>query len=151
MSYSGKYSPKNVRKYDGDPSEIYYRSSWELSVMLWCDTNPKVQKWSSENVVVRYLCPTDRRIHRYFLDFKIKMNDERVYLVEIKPKRQTKPPKKTKRASKTYLNEVKTYVKNGAKWKAANAYALDRGWTFQIWTEDTLKAMGIKILDKVDK
>ena len=29
------------------------------------------------------------------------------------------------------------------KWEAANEFALDRGWEFQIWTEQTLKSMGI--------
>jgi hypothetical protein len=29
------------------------------------------------------------------------------------------------------------------KWKAANEYAKDRGWEFQIWTEKTLTEMGI--------
>ena len=29
------------------------------------------------------------------------------------------------------------------KWEAANDYAKDRGWEFQIWTEKTLKSMGI--------
>ena len=29
------------------------------------------------------------------------------------------------------------------KWKAANNFAKDRGWQFQVWTEDTLEEMGI--------
>ena len=29
------------------------------------------------------------------------------------------------------------------KWGAAMEYALDRGWTFEIWTEKTLSKMGI--------
>ena len=29
------------------------------------------------------------------------------------------------------------------KWKAAESYAKDRGWTFEIWTEKTLIKMGI--------
>jgi hypothetical protein len=39
-----------------------------------------------------------------------------------------------------------TYAKNISKWEAANAYALDRGWKFEVWTEETLKGLGIKIL-----
>ena len=35
---------------------------------------------------------------------------------------------------------------NTSKWEYANEYAKDRGWGFEIWTEDTLKAMGIKII-----
>ena len=36
-----------------------------------------------------------------------------------------------------------TYVKNMNKWKAAEEYAKDRKWEFQIWTEKTLTEMGI--------
>jgi hypothetical protein len=32
------------------------------------------------------------------------------------------------------------------KWKAANEYAKDRGWKFQVWTEKTLREM--KLLTK---
>jgi len=37
------------------------------------------------------------------------------------------------------------------KWEAANEYALDRGWEFQIWTEKTepLKSMIGKPLKKL--
>ena len=67
-------------------------------------------------------------------------------MVEIKPKSQTKPPKKPSRQTKKYINEVMTYVKNEAKWKAAQKYAQDRGYHFEIWTEDTLKSLGMKLL-----
>jgi hypothetical protein len=30
------------------------------------------------------------------------------------------------------------------KWAAAQKFAADNGWGFQIWTEDTLEQMGIK-------
>ena len=68
-------------------------------------------------------------------------------MIEIKPKHQTKPPDRSKkntakgRVSRRYLNEVKTYGINEAKWKAAKMYCAQRGWEFQIYTEDTL---GIK-------
>ena len=39
-----------------------------------------------------------------------------------------------------------TYIKNTSKWETANAYCLDRGWEFQIWNEDTLRSLGIKLL-----
>ena len=45
--------------------------------------------------------------------------------------------------SKRYIGEAMTYVKNMNKWEAANNYAKDRGWEFQIWTEETLHSMGI--------
>jgi len=41
---------------------------------------------------------------------------------------------------------VMSYIKNTSKWETAEAYCADRGWEFVIWTEDTLKNLGIKIL-----
>ena len=84
-------------------------------------------------------------MHRYFVDLLIEMNNGDIFLVEIKPKNQTKPPKK-RRKTKKYINEVLTYVKNQDKWQAANKFAEHKGWKFQIWTEDTLKNLGIKLL-----
>ena len=36
-----------------------------------------------------------------------------------------------------------TYVKNMNKWSAAQEYAADRGWGFEIWTQKQLEAIGI--------
>ena len=76
------------------------------------------------------------------MDLKITLKNGKTILAEIKPKKQTEPPK-GKRKTKGYINEAMTYVKNMNKWEAADSYAKDRGWSFQIWTEDTLHEMGI--------
>lgn len=149
--YQGKFKPKNISKYKGDSDAIYYRSSWELAVMLWCDSNTNITEWSSEELVIPYLCPTDGRVHRYFIDFKITFNDDKTYFIELKPKKHTVPPhqkSKNKRHRKEYITEVLHYVKNQAKWKAADGAAKKSGATFQVWTEDTLEQLGIKILGK---
>lgn len=147
-AHQGKYYPKNPKKYEGDVNNIFFRSSWELSVMLWCDTSEFIVSWSSEEISLPYLCPTDGRWHRYFIDFKIKSKDGKVTLVEVKPHRHTKRPNPNKRKTKAYVNEVYNHVKNKAKWKAAQDYALDKGWVFNVWTEKTLKKLGIKIMEK---
>lgn len=146
--YQGKFKCSNPQKYLGDPAQIYYRSSWELSVMVWCDKNPKVVSWSSEELVIPYLCPTDGNQHRYFVDFVINFNNGNQYWVEIKPHKQTIPPKKPKKQSKKYITEVMTYAKNQAKWSTASEYAKQHNASFQIWTENTLKSLGIKVLGK---
>jgi len=147
MSYKGKWRPKNRNKYEGDPTKIVYRSLWERQAFRWCDNNDDIKSWSSESVVVPYRSQVDGKNHRYFVDLKITFNNKRTVLVEIKPKRQTKPPKKNKaRTSRRYLKEAMTYGTNTSKWTYAKAYAEDRGWEFQIWTEDTLRDLGIKIL-----
>ena len=141
MPYSGKYRP-NANKYRGDPSKVIYRSHWEKLCFMWCDNNPNVKHWSSEETVVPYLWEIDKKMHRYFVDLKITFNDGKTILVEIKPDKETTPPKKPDK-SKRYIGEALTYVKNMNKWEAATKYAKDRGWDFQIWTENTLKSMGI--------
>ena len=59
--------------------------------------------------------------------------------IEIKPSKQTVPPvvKKSKKRS-TMLYEQKTYVKNRAKWDAAEKWAKKKGVEFKILTEKEL-------------
>lgn len=110
--------------------------------MIWADKSPAILEWNSEEVVVPYRCGTDNRIHRYFLDFwvKVKTNSGEIktYLVEIKPEAQTKPPKQPKRQTRRYLAEVNTFIKNQSKWKYATEYAKDRGMEFMVLTEKHL-------------
>jgi len=143
-TYKGTYKPTNPKKYAGDASNIIYRSMWERHVMKWCDSNNSVIQWASEEVVVPYLCETDKAIHRYFIDFVIKFDNGKTILVEVKPFNQTQKPEITRgKSRKTILSEGLTYIKNKSKWKAASHYAEDRGWHFEIWTEKELTSMGI--------
>lgn len=144
--YKGKFQPKNPSKYKGDPTKIEYRSSWELKVMDFLDKHPDVIEWGSEEHVIGYISPLDGRMHRYFVDFYVKkrnFSDNQIVtlLIEVKPKKQTTPPKahsgKTK-PSKQWLQEVATWGVNSAKWKAADLYCKQRGWKFVIITEDHL-------------
>jgi len=59
-------------------------------------------------------------------------------MIEVKPYGQTHAPKAQKRLTKKYLNEVKTWGVNQAKWEAAMEYCKDRNWKFQILTEKEL-------------
>ena len=144
-TYKGRFRPTNPRKYKGDITNIVYRSLWELRFMKWCDTNPSVEEWGSEIVVVPYISPVDRKIHRYFVDFYIKIRDKngmiQKYLVEIKPEKFTKPPEIPKKKTKAFIDEVFQYGVNDAKWKAAFEYCQDRNMKFIILTE---KDLGIK-------
>jgi hypothetical protein len=146
MAYSGKYIAKNKGKYSGDHSKIYYRSLWERQVFKFLDENSDVLAWNSEEVVIPYRCKTDNKVHRYFVDLKIQFKNGQTYLIEIKPKKQTIEPKIRTKKTKAYITEVLTYVKNQSKWEAASEYCADRGWTFEVWTEDTIKGLGIRLL-----
>ena len=145
MSYKGKYRPKFFSKYKGDPTNIVYRSLWELKFMKYCDSNRNVLKWGSEILALPYRSPIDNRVHRYFPDFYIKVRESngkiREYIIEIKPKKQCMEPKPQKRKTKGHIYEVYEYAKNQAKWKVAKEFCIDRGMEFNIITEDEL---GIK-------
>jgi hypothetical protein len=141
-TYTGKYRVVNTHKYRGDITNVIYRSQWEKQCFLWCDRNSNIKEWSSEEVVIPYFYDVDKRYHRYFMDLKFTTKENKTYLIEIKPEKQTKLPKNPNR-SKRYINEALTYVKNQNKWQAAQEYALDRGWYFQIWTENELRDLGI--------
>ena len=73
MFHKRIYKPLFPEKYTGDPTSIIMRSSWETMFANWCDKNPAIVKWSSEETIIPYRCPTDNKIHRYFVDFKIKL------------------------------------------------------------------------------
>ena len=72
MSYKGRYIPKNPNKYKGDPTNIIYRSSWELKLMRYLDEHSDVVQWASEEFFIPYKSPIDGRYHRYFPDFWMK-------------------------------------------------------------------------------
>jgi hypothetical protein len=146
MAYSGKYTVKKKEKYAGDYTKVKYRSLWERNAFRWLDANPNVVKWSSEEIVIPYRWKVDKKVHRYYMDLYIEWNNGEKVLVEIKPKKETAPPKEPTRKTKRYINEVTTYIKNSDKWEAAKHYAHARGWRFEIWTEETLKNKGIKLL-----
>jgi hypothetical protein len=145
MAYKGYFKPKNPRKYKGDPTNIIYRSRWELKLMCYLDEQVNILNWGSEEIAIPYRSPIDGRVHRYFPDFIVtKINTsglKETSIIEVKPAKQTKPPEKKIKITKSYLTEVKAWGINEAKWKAANEYCKTMGWSFHIFTE---KELGIK-------
>ena len=111
MAYSGKYIVKNPSKYKGDHTRVTYRSLWERNSFAWCENNPNIKDWSSEETVIPYYYDVDKKYHRYFMDLKITYTNGKTCLVEIKPDKETKPPKRPDK-TRRYLNESLTYIKN---------------------------------------
>lgn len=141
MAYKGEFRPNNPAKYDGDPTNIVYRSSLELRFMQYLDSTPAVVKWQSEEFFIPYFDPSTNKPRRYFVDFLVvvKQGDKTLtQLVEIKPHNQTLPPKPPAKRTRRFIHEVLTYGTNQAKWNAATEYCLDRGWKFKIITEKDL-------------
>jgi hypothetical protein len=143
----GKYRPHNPQKYGGDPSNIVYRSSYELKFMQYCDLTESVNSWKSEEFCIAYRSPIDDKVHRYFPDFFVKYKDKdgnnRTLVVEIKPAKDLKMPETNpKRRTKSWAYSVKMWVVNQAKWEACREYCKDRGWEFKVFTE---RELGINV------
>jgi hypothetical protein len=102
--------------------------------------------------------PSQWPIKNYYIDFYIEFfpkgcdeNDGKVerVLIEVKPLKETQPPQPVsegaKLKEKKRFNEAaKTYLRNREKWKAAQAYADKHGVKFAIWTEKSLKMLGVE-------
>ena len=143
MSYKGRYVPTNPKKYKGNPNTIYYRSLWERKFMVYCDRNPKILEWGSEEIIIPYILPTDGKVHRYFPDFyvKVKKNNgmTRKMIIEVKPKKYTVAPEQNpKRKTKSWVKDIYEWGRNSAKWKSASEYCKDRNMEYMILTEDHL-------------
>ena len=142
MAYKGRYNPVNPKKYKGNSHNIIYRSLWERKFMVYCDTNDKVLEWGSEEIIIPYISPWDGKKHRYFPDFYIKVKQSsgniKKFIIEVKPKKQTRPPKPVERKTKRWIKEVRTFGINEAKWKHATKWCKDNDMEFKILTEEEL-------------
>ena len=142
MAYKGKFHPKYPQKYKGDPTNIIYRSLWEMRFMRYLDQHPSVMFWASEEVIIPYISPVDKKVHCYFPDFWVRMKAQdgtiNNVLIEIKPHQQTKIPVKPQKLTRKFINEARTYSVNQAKWKAAEEFCRDRNWQFKVLTEKEL-------------
>lgn len=135
----GVFIPVNKEKFLG--TKAIYRSGLELKFMRFCDNNPNVIKWGSENVVIPYISPLDGRAHRYFVDNFVVIkegNCVKKYLIEIKPSKQTLPPATKYKKKDHLLYEQTMYLKNQAKWQAAAEFCKKKGLEFLIITEKHL-------------
>ena len=145
QSIKSIFKPQYPEKYMGNANNIICRSSWERHFCKWCDFNENVLRWASEEFSIKYISPVDGKPHRYYPDFIVEYRDSggkvKKQLIEIKPKKQTKPPVPGKRVTKSFLYEANTYKVNIAKWRAAEEFCLDNHIEFKIITEDEL---GIK-------
>lgn len=137
-----KWFPTNPKKYLGDPSNIWARSSWELKIMKWLDAHPDVLSWSSEELIIPYYNPLDNKYHRYYPDFfaKMKHKDGTIsnVVIEVKPHYQTIEPKKPDKINKRYLSDLQNWIVNNSKWEAAKKICEEKKWKFTLLTEKTI-------------
>jgi hypothetical protein len=132
----GYYTLVNPSKYVGDPAKVCYRSSWELELHKFFDNNTRIVRWSSEEIAIPYLKPTDGKLHKYYPDYWVEyINKDGEILreiIELKPIAQTRLPRGN---SKHKLYEHLQLTVNLAKWRAAEAWCKQHGMKFRIVTE----------------
>lgn len=115
--------------------------------MVMCDLSPDIIKWGYEQHIIPYYLPTDKKVHRYIIDFWIEKKDNKKYLIELKPDyklRKPTPSKKTTlRTLSDYQYEVLDYIKNQMKWKFAKEFVKKINCEFIIITDKDLKKVKI--------
>lgn len=116
---------------------IIYRSSWEKTFMKWCELSPKVKKWGSECISIKYMSRLDGQEHTYYPDFCLVLNDDTHVIVEIKPYNQVVKPNPS--------NEWATreYMRNISKWTTIKKKCEEKGYRFWIITEKTINSLGL--------
>jgi hypothetical protein len=133
---------KNPSKYIGTKTPLA-RSSWEFVFMRMLDEHQGVENWASESVQIPYRDPLTGRQTIYVPDFFIVYNDKNgkkhAELVEVKPASQTI----REQVGKSLYNQEQ-YIKNMAKWEAANAWCKQKGIKFRIVNEDEIFHQGKK-------
>ena len=128
----GIYYIRNRHKYKGVIEPLIYRSSWEHKFMIYCDNSVSIWKWSYERIRVPYMF--NGKSKSYLPDFWIRRKDGE-FLIEIKPIKQTKPPK-----SKSKI-ESHQYKINRSKWQAAKSFCEKYNMNFMILTENTISRL----------
>ena len=138
----GRFEMKNPEKYVGKKIPLA-RSSWEFVFMRMLDEHQGVEKWASESIQIPYRDPFSGKYTIYVPDFFIVYNDKNggkhAEVVEVKPLNQTK----IENVGKSQYNQQQ-YVKNMAKWEAANAWCKQQGLRFRVINEGEIFHQGGK-------
>ena len=138
----GRFDMKNPTKYVGKRTPLA-RSSWEFVFMRMLDEHPGVVNWASESIQIPYRDPLTGRQTIYVPDFFIvyvdKNGQKHAEVVEVKPTNHTL----REAVGKSQYNQQQ-YVKNMAKWEAANAWCKQQGIKFRVVSENDIFHQGGK-------
>jgi len=137
----GTYEVKNTEKYVGK-SKPRYRSGWEMTFMMFLDSNENVVNWASEAVRIPYRNPLTGKMTMYVPDFLVTYKGPnktvKAELIEIKPRSQSVLEIKMKDKDKAIV------AVNYCKWDAATKWAQQNGLTFRVINEDAIFHQGAK-------
>jgi len=153
MAYNNKkgwYKLKNIDKFhrpfdaymksfNESTNSVEYKSSLELKAFQFCDINPKILSWTLEPFAIKYVKPTDNKVHRYYPDLLITFKNKQTFLIEIKSSSEVSPPNKPKKqtlkSERNYKKALTTYAINTAKWNSAKNFCKEKGIKFIFLTE----------------
>ena len=94
--------------------------------MQYLDNNPDVVSWSYEKTVIEYISNIrTKKTRKYYPDFFVKYKNEKVEIIEVKPKRKLQQAIIKKKTS------------------AAEQWCMTNGATYRILTEIELKELGL--------
>lgn len=137
----GHFNISESKKYVGE-GPVIYRSSWEKLFCEYCEATSKIINWNSEGVKVKYFLPGETKSRTYYIDFYVRTDEGKEFLIEIKPASSLVAPQQPTVQSgtkwKNYVYAAKEYVKNVQKWRAAKNFAESRSMKFVIMTEKEL-------------
>jgi hypothetical protein len=135
----GNYLIKNPAKYVGKGTPRY-RSGWEMTFMMFLDSNDNVLQWASESISIPYRNPLTGKQSVYIPDFLVtykgRNNTTVAELIEIKPKKQSLIESKASDRDRAIV------ALNYAKWDAATKWAKRNGLTFRVINEDMIYHQG---------
>jgi hypothetical protein len=138
----GRFEMKNPSKYVGTRTPLA-RSSWEFVFMRMLDEHAGVENWASESVQIPYRDPLTGKYTIYVPDFFVVYRDKNgkkhAEVVEVKPSNHTLLEK----VGKSRYNQEQ-YVKNLAKWEAANKWCKQQGIKFRVVSENDIFHQGGK-------
>lgn len=103
--------------------KIWFRSSWEKTVLAWLDKNHYVVKFENEPIKISYYYQPDKQNRNYIPDLIVEFQNGEKKMIEIKPKR--------------YHNTIK----NQAKFNAAIEYCKQNGLIFEVWDENKIQSL----------
>jgi hypothetical protein len=138
----GRFEMKNPTKYVGTRTPLA-RSSWEFIFMRMLDEHTGVENWASESIQIPYRDPLTGKytiyVPDFFIVYKDKTGKKHAEVVEVKPANQTL---RENVGNNRYNQEQ--YVKNMAKWEAANKWCKQQGIKFRVVNESDIFHQGKK-------
>ena len=137
----GTYTILNPNKYVGK-GQPRYRSGWEMTFMMFLDSNDNILQWASESISIPYRNPITGKASMYvpdfFVTYRSRDNRTRAELIEIKPKKQSLIESRASDRDRAIV------AVNYAKWDAATKWAKKNGLTFRVINEDQIFHQGSK-------